>query len=279
MQCGGGYVAFVDSDDSVDPDYIQTLYENVGDADAVACGGREVADGTVVRTYMPEDRIYETNRQIQDAYKQKGNLFSLYRAPFTKLYRSGVIGELRFDESLKAGGEDIVFNIEFLRKASKVRTIRYCGYNYYSNTDSITRSRALRYCETKEDEYGHYRKIREAALKKWGFQDDFFLEEEKRRKVLRYFAQVQNMLLPGTPYSKKQVREKIKEIHADPTFAQAARSYAYKDLPLRGKLAKLSAQFDMPRFTVWMFSCVTWAQIAVGRSAKLSKWVNQCRKR
>ena len=270
----GGYITFIDSDDYVDTDYIQTLYENLEDADAVASGSREVAGDVVTRVRTPKEQTYKTNRRIKEAYKNNENLFPYYRGPVAKLYRSSVIGDLRFEECLVLG-EDIVFNIDFLRKASYVKTIRYCGYNVYLSKNSITRSRALQYHDAKEEEYERFCKIRDASLRNWGFGDDFLLAAEKRRKVIRYFAQVQNMVLPGTPYSKKQIREKIKALHADPIFAQAVRMYTYKELSFRGRIAKLSAQLNMPRFTIFLFRCITRAQIIIGKSAGLSRWVNR----
>lgn len=275
----GGYITFVDNDDYLDADYIQMLYENIADADSIACGGRDVLGDKEVRVCIPEDKIFFTNQQIKNAYRSKKDLYLYFRTPFEKLYRSNVIGNLRFDESLKTSGEDIIFNIEFLRKASKVRTLHYCGYNYYSNKNSITRSRAAQFRGAKEEEYIQFCRIRDNALRNWGFDEEYFAGEEKRRKVLRYFTQIQNMMLPGTPYNKKQIREKIKAIHADPVFAQAVRMYTYKDLPLRGKIAKLSAQLNMPRFTIFLFQCITHAQIVIGKSAGLSRWVNKCKKR
>ena len=74
----GEYITFIDSDDYVDTDYMQTLYENLEGADAVASGSREVAGDVVTRVRTPNEQTYKTNRRIKEAYKNNENLFPYY---------------------------------------------------------------------------------------------------------------------------------------------------------------------------------------------------------
>lgn len=247
--------------------------------DAVACGWRSVSDKVQLKYSIPENRIYSTNEQIRDAYQNEKNLFKYFRAPFGIIYKSNVVGSLRFDESIKSGGEDIVFNIRFLTKASKVETIDYCGYNCYSNVGSITRSRATAYAASKEHDYMHYRAAKEAALSDWGFGDDFIEKERNSVKARRYFFQISNLMLPGTPYSKRQIREKIREINANKELVGPILERGYRELPLMGKISKFSVQLNNPYLTEIMFYCITKAQGLLGKSVRLSKWFNRLKKR
>lgn len=265
----GDYVTFIDSDDYVEPDYIQMLYQGMDNVDAVTCGRRIMQNGVELDREYPQDRIYLTNQQIKEAYQAKKNLYRFFRNPL-KMYRRSVICDLRFDESLTMG-EDIVFNLYFLQRAKAVRTIAYCGYNVRKRMDSITHQGLLEYSGLREHSNTHYFEAKAAAQKNWGFSDKFLIKERNGATPSRYFHQVMNLMLPGTPYNKSRIREKIKEIHEDKAFVQPILDQKYSDLSLKGKIARLSIQMDNPWITEVMFCCISKIYIIRTKSARLRK--------
>lgn len=208
--------------------------------------------------------------EIRNAYINKQNPHRYFRAPYGKLYRNDVIGDLRFDESIKKGGEDILFNLYFLQRVGMVRTVSYCGYNVSARMDSITHKNTLRYDAFTTNNYIHYRELKTVALKKWGFSVESIREEQKDAAPHIYFNKVSNLVLPGTPYSIKEIREKIKEIHADKELMQFIREQKYGGMPLHKKIAKLSAQLNNSYLTEIMFYFVTRVQNTIIRSKRLS---------
>lgn len=120
------YVAFIDQDDFIDPDYTETLLDTIiaNGADIVISGHRRVDD---VRT------IYTT------CYKDSSDL-SKYLAElcWAKLFRRGFLldNDVRFLTTKI--GEDIVFSCSAYLKTNRIVFVDYVGYNWYMNPSSVS---------------------------------------------------------------------------------------------------------------------------------------------
>lgn len=102
-RCSGRFVAFVDCDDSVAPDYIMKLMEHMGDdIDLVCCGYSAVVDdrrhcqhffehSCVMRTDSEKEELFL--RLLDDDYGQpKGQLrVTAIGVPWAKLFRTEII--------------------------------------------------------------------------------------------------------------------------------------------------------------------------------------------
>jgi len=122
----GQYVTFLDHDDYFDPDYCATFYRAIHDTSYAFIGGgyRRVA----------------TNGEVLKSVTLKNQGWSKYM-------NVGICGKLHDTEFLRKNrikfwnneiGEDIIFNMTELNKASKSATIPYVGYNYLYNQQSAT---------------------------------------------------------------------------------------------------------------------------------------------
>lgn len=115
----GEYIAFVDSDDWIDPDYIATLLENIHEADAAILGYK--------RFYQSENRLeelnisyavelYEDRNIIIDSVFGYGCFASklMLNSVWGKLYRTENISQRKasFPEELKRL-EDCAFNLQY----------------------------------------------------------------------------------------------------------------------------------------------------------------------
>lgn len=126
----GTYVMFVDQDDWIDKDYIQTLVSCAEKFDAdMVIGGFKLVDlkGNVEDEWKLDDRYEWSKFRIT--------------APWGRLYKKEVIDEydMRFFETKIS--EDLYFNILFLSYASNVRVISYAGYNWLHNKKSESRTK------------------------------------------------------------------------------------------------------------------------------------------
>ena len=116
----GEFLAFVDSDDYLDPDYLQTLVSNIGNFDVVQCGYRRVTpDGQVIKTDIPRQAYRLTSmccRIIRRSLLQKHNLWfephNIY--------------------------EDVLMSVDLWTSSPKIKLIHYAGYNYLVNPHSTT---------------------------------------------------------------------------------------------------------------------------------------------
>ena len=129
---GGEYVAFIDADDYVVPEYLYRLINEAEDADMVVCGYKyfyqEEEDETVLRAEYP-DKIYDAHNMASLLSKNIEDL--PFRTPWAKLIKTSIIKEysLSFDKGMKLG-EDTKFVFEYMLHASKIKTISLVGYLY-----------------------------------------------------------------------------------------------------------------------------------------------------
>lgn len=125
----GQYVVFVDSDDTIGTGYIASLIPNRSED--------FIIDSSDQRSPKMNDAFYEGKSAIDKALVGWHIL-----CPWGKMYKTDIISnrKIRFDESLK-GGEDTLFNIEFLKYVSLIRTASSAGYNYNVDvTGSLSRA-------------------------------------------------------------------------------------------------------------------------------------------
>lgn len=125
----GELVSFIDSDDTLEADMYEMLvsYMNQYNADISHCGFNRVED-SIIRP------IYGTGKiAIHDSVNAlecliAGRLFS--GGLWNKLYKKELLEGLTFREDLKIN-EDILFNFEAFRRATKIIFADYAKYNYF----------------------------------------------------------------------------------------------------------------------------------------------------
>lgn len=133
----GEWISFVDGDDYVEYNYIELLLQNSTDVDLVVCNCYKLTKKQKnICTHVFGNKLFEENDIIYREIlipmitldNQKTNmLFPVWN----KLYRKQIIDNnyLNFDINLPYA-EDYMFNVNFLRFASKVRFIDLPLYNY-----------------------------------------------------------------------------------------------------------------------------------------------------
>ena len=116
----GEFLLFTDSDDYVEPDYLEkmaALQEN-SDADLVLCGYHHLYDGADIVKVPGATHVSamtEFQQEFLELYKK-----SDLNMPWNKLYRKVLVGV--FDTSLSLG-EDLLFNLEYLSKCRRVAVL------------------------------------------------------------------------------------------------------------------------------------------------------------
>lgn len=147
-ECHGEYIAFVDSDDWLEPDFIEVLVQNIDESDFVVCGYYQVtAAGTIpvclsenvsikirdfVRMHI-DDEVKGCNRLSIDAYI--GAYF------WNKLFRRSLLLSIRFPEG-RIYEDQIMFS-QYLQQVKLVNIVTYCGYYYRIRSTSIMHSNRI----------------------------------------------------------------------------------------------------------------------------------------
>lgn len=131
----GKYVMFVDSDDWIDNDLIETVMSlqpfkvALYGCTVVSEQGKNIdviSSASSVRTITFRDDPCAVEQLINS---------SLFGYACNKIYEKASIGNIRFMETPQR--EDLIFNIEVMKNISEITLSESCGYYYLKRSDSI----------------------------------------------------------------------------------------------------------------------------------------------
>ena len=133
----GEYVTFVDSDDYVDPKYLEILYNCAMQNDADLC----MCDYLATKEY----KYNKLNTDIEKRIISKDDCFKMYfrinqkkdyYGVWGKLIKKELLTDIRFIEGKI--NEDIPFTYELINNSNKVMFVNETLYYYYNNPEGIT---------------------------------------------------------------------------------------------------------------------------------------------
>ena len=133
----GEYVAFVDSDDWVAPDYVESLYSGAVEsgADLSICGSIYAFD---------DGSLSSPGRRDLDVVLGPAEAFRLLSVPGAygvgvcdKLYSAELVADLRFPEAIRTG-EDYAFTLAVMLRASRVKYSSTPLYYYRMRSGSLS---------------------------------------------------------------------------------------------------------------------------------------------
>ena len=126
----GEYFTFLDGDDYIDPDMYETMLSGMlaEAADMAVCRYRQVDTGGEVISDETTDAawIFEESELLEQFLLEDGNI-SIQNAPWNKLYKRSIIGELRFPPGIY---EDALFTPLLLSRVKKGLYFDRAMYNY-----------------------------------------------------------------------------------------------------------------------------------------------------
>lgn len=129
----GDYIAFVDSDDFIEPNMIDELVNNLekNNSDLSICNITEIHEYT--------NKIIKRNEYPCSLIDQKEinkNLIKFNYAVWNKLYKSEIIKEnnIKFPDDIKY--EDISFSLQYITKCKKISKTNEYLYNYIIHKSS-----------------------------------------------------------------------------------------------------------------------------------------------
>ncbi len=135
----GNYISFIDSDDFVEENYIQEMFEKIynQDADIIFTTANKVYPNTI-----EPQKIYECPKDylINDNVNKEFSPYNLdlIGTVWGKIYKRNCISNIKFDSSLKIG-EDIEFNFRVFNSNLKYLYINTHSYQYIINPTSAIR--------------------------------------------------------------------------------------------------------------------------------------------
>lgn len=134
----GKYLAFIDCDDTFDHDFLMKMYNRISDtsADLVICGYHR--NDEEHRKVMDTIKLPDATLSVQQWMEGFWQYFSnqVVQSLWNKMYRADIIrgNNVHFNECMKIG-EDLNFNLDYIRCITEISLSSYVGYNYncYSN--------------------------------------------------------------------------------------------------------------------------------------------------
>lgn len=138
----GRYVGFVDSDDRIDEDMYNKLYQLLTEnhADVSCCKYRQIFDGDKVRDSSDNRvRVYYGS-EMMDTWKTGHERCQLSSAVTNKLYKMELFDNLEFPDIRKY--EDGFVNAELLAKIRKGVFINRAYYNYVKRETSLANEKS-----------------------------------------------------------------------------------------------------------------------------------------
>ncbi len=141
----GEYVMFVDSDDYVLPDYVETLYNVMikQKVDCVSSGFVEKIGELTTHSFLKSTRRYskqEIDQEILTQYFEKTENFhdEFGNSRVGKIYRTDILKKAFLGADLSVSmGEDLELNLRFLLLCDSIFTISdYAGYFYRIDRDN-----------------------------------------------------------------------------------------------------------------------------------------------
>ena len=136
----GKYLAYVDADDLLEPDYLKALYEKSeeSNADITQCSFVVDADGNKTPDTNPVDKTYEEAGSAMRAFFE-GSHGDIRDSVWAKLFRREAFADIRFDTGLNIY-EDGYYVYQCLKKAGKVVSFGTPLYHYVQHGNSTTHS-------------------------------------------------------------------------------------------------------------------------------------------
>lgn len=237
----GKYVAFVDSDDWVEEDYLETVFNHAEDckADAVYSGirrvdehgnkktmsvagkngyfkGQEIVDFALEMIADPVNSPYERRRQMSSK-------IVLYSNEIVKREN------IRFKSEREYVSEDLLFNLDFLTNCTCVAEIAQIFYNYFFNTTSLSNTLG-------KGRFEKYKNLRGYLIDRYG---DSLPREKLRERVDKMFIGYVRALLVKIVSSSIGYRQKynmVATICSDKIWDEIAKEFPIKELPKKKRM-------------------------------------------
>lgn len=134
----GDFISFVDSDDYIEKDMYEIMLNKIDDSEIVICDYFEVNDNKKCNnnTAMKEKIFYKLDELISSIDNQEINRY--INTPWNKLIKSKIIKNENIKFSSKISlGEDLLFNLQCMKSAQKIKIINKKLYNFSINTEGL----------------------------------------------------------------------------------------------------------------------------------------------
>lgn len=163
----GKWIAFVDADDFVGPQYIETLLDAVFDTSILVMQGlHKCNQDNVVETLDFGNHTF-SKENIADAFGK----FCIYEKGYTvgKLYNKNILqkNHIRFNKNISYA-EDMIFMLQYIEHITHIVFIK--GSNYFYQTDVSVLSHRVNPFENEYQLFEEFSRLNTNIAKKYNFR-------------------------------------------------------------------------------------------------------------
>nr|WP_290441631.1 glycosyltransferase [Clostridium estertheticum] len=218
----GKFIQFVDSDDYIEPNMIETLINEINrNIDLVFCGYTRVSKGKNGEINI---KAISLNKQVNMTKKtflnEFGILFKHYYINYlwNKLYVVDIIKKynLEFD-SLINWGEDLIFNLQYLEHCGNITIIDKQLYNYVNYNDNSITSTFNK--ELYNNQNNMYKSVRKFLIK-----NNVYTDTNKDIVELKFtdsiIMSLNNLFYKDSDCDKLEIKKQISRIIEDDILGQ-----------------------------------------------------------
>lgn len=247
----GEFIAFVDSDDTIHPQMYEDLYNTTRkyNLDAAYCSINRMLDEHTIIKFKETDelKIFVAENICKDfmanmiaPMPEFHSDVKYHMSSCRAIYSLQLIkcNDIKFGSERKVLSEDILFNIDYLKKSTGVALIPKYYYNYWKNEGSLTNSYVKNRMLKSENLYNI---IKEKLI-------DSHLYQECYLNLNRLFLFMTRIALVNEIIFNKNNKKKksnIKLICNHPILEKILKDYPYKKLPIKHRLFFLLLKFKM----------------------------------
>lgn len=232
----GEYVAFVDSDDFVEPDMYERLYAECK-KNNLDCIYSEfnVDDYPGFRVVIKPEKLYVGAEEIEqlrlDIVGAEPSYISgvKYHCSSCKgLYKLDVIKNngLRFHSERQYISEDMLFNLDFLYHSQRVKVVPWQFYHYCLNGASLTHS-------YRPDRWEKQVLMLEVLNDKDKYIDKDELSLRLKRTAIFYTMSAISQEWKRKDQSYSQKKKAIREIENEQVIVETIKNYPIRKLPIK----------------------------------------------
>ena len=254
----GEYITFIDSDDWVDSNYFEVLYNTLISTkpDMFKFGYRKINEGKVFKIVYPyyNEGVYDRDEieyEILPGAIGPISLFDYSKTPLLSacvcVYASGFIKEhaLVFENERVVLNEDNLFNIAALLKAKRVVISHQILYNYDFREGSLSKRYLDKMVERKEVLLKHYRYLlfENGVFEK--YSESFYSQS-----VDSYYACIVNECSSWGNNSKKQNVKRILNLTG---CQNAIKMCKHNNLSGKGKIIYLLMKYKLATMMCFLY--------------------------
>lgn len=211
----GKYIIFLDADDYLDENYIESMYEilNTTNSELVISGHKQISNGKIIKKSI---FTKETENSFDITYP---NFLKYYLSTFEfnpcwkQLIKKTLLldNNISFNTKLKYG-EDFLFSIQCYKHSKRTTYVKNYGYNYFRNNESVMSNKKI----DALMKYANDNKTISTNIKN-NFELNHQYEQLLIKKTLRiYYGIEYKIVKSGVNYKTfKKYTEDIRKIYLD----------------------------------------------------------------